>query len=198
MDRSSTNSLGRYEASPPDDLLEAWKLVFLRQRAFAEHAFDQLDLEGFFRVLAPGINSVGTIAQHMAGNMLSRWTDFLTTDGEKSTRNRDEEFAAAESTPQARTRILGLWANGWDMLNFTLEALSPDDLSRTVLIRSVPHPVHAAIVRQIDHYAFHVGQINVIARMIVGTDRWNWFTIPPGGSAAFNASMRSGPGPRLV
>lgn len=181
-----------YESELPLDTLAVWRQIFDRQRAFAEHAFGQLDDAGFFRVLAPGLNSVAVIANHVAGNLHSRFTDFLTTDGEKPDRDRDSEFVVPDPSPAARAEIMRRWDAGWATLFTTLDSLTPDDLSRTVLIRAVPHPVHAAVLRQLDHYSFHVGQINVIARQIVGTDRWKWFTLPPGGTKAFNERLMGG------
>ncbi|MEO0631910.1 MAG: DUF1572 family protein [Planctomycetota bacterium] len=170
--------------------------IFERQKAFAEHAFEQLDDEGFFKVLAPGLNSVAVIARHIASNLASRWTDFLTTDGEKSTRNRDAELAAlapdAASRSAIRAGVMRDWEAGWATLFATLDTLSANDLERTVLIRSKPHSAFAAALRQIDHYSFHVGQINIIARQIVGTANWHWFTVPPGGTAALNSRLMGG------
>jgi len=184
----------RYESPPPAGTIDTWRSVFERQRAFAEHAFDQLDDDGFFRVLAPGLNSVAVIANHIGGNLRSRFTDFLTTDGEKPDRDRDREFVVPHPSPAARGEIVERWEGGWATLFATLDALTPDDLPKVVLIRGVPHPVHAAVLRQLDHYSFHVGQINVIARQIVGTDNWQWFTLPPGGTKAFNERLAGGPG----
>ncbi|MBX3323428.1 MAG: DUF1572 family protein [Phycisphaeraceae bacterium] len=183
-----------YATPLPDDLIAVWRQVFERQQAFAEHAMKQLDDEGFFRAPGPGMNSIAIIVQHMAGNMLSRWTDFLTTDGEKPSRDRDAEFIAPEPTSSSRAALMARWNTGWAALSATLDALTPADLGRIVPIRSVPHPVHAAIARQLDHYAYHVGQINLIARLIVGTDRWQWFTIAPGATSAFNAKLFAGKG----
>lgn len=185
-----------YESGLPTDLLQTWRAIFERQKAFAEHAFDQLDDDRFFAVLTPGLNSVAVIARHMGANMLSRWTDFLTTDGEKQSRDRDAELEAfpANMTPkqrrETRAHIMQVWSRGWDTLFATLDSLTESDLSRTVTIRSAPHSVHGAIARQLDHYAFHVGQINLIARQLVGTDNWRWFTLPPGGTRAFNERVR--------
>ncbi len=181
-----------YESAPPSDSLALWRSIFERQKAFAEHAFGQLDDGGFFRVIAPGLNSVAVIANHMAGNMRSRFTDFLTSDGEKPDRDRDSEFASLDASTATRATVMDRWDAGWATLFGTLEALGPDDLARTVTIRSVPHTVNAAVLRQIDHYSFHVGQINVIARQVVGTDRWSWFTLPPGGTAEFNRRLMGG------
>ncbi len=184
----------RFTTALPSDLLPAIHALFTRQRSFAEHAFTQLDDEAFFRVLAPGLNSVGVIANHIAGNLRSRFTDFLTTDGEKPDRDRDAELIPPQPSAAARAKVMARWDAGWSTLFATLDALTPDDLHRTVLIRAVPHPVHAAILRQIDHYAFHVGQINILARMMVGTEHWKWFTLPPGGTKAFNERLMGPPG----
>jgi Protein of unknown function (DUF1572) len=174
----------------PDDMIQVWVQVFGRQKAFGEHAFNQLADDQFFTILAPGLNSCAIIANHLAGNMLSRWTDFLTSDGEKATRDRDSEFdAPSEHTPEQRAKIMERWERGWKVLFQTLNGLSIEDLSKTVTIRSVPHSVHAAVARQLDHYSFHIGQINIIARQLVGTESWEWFTLPPGGTKAFNEKL---------
>lgn len=169
------------------------RTVFARQKAFAEHALDQLSDEQFFTAIAPGLNSPAVIVQHLAGNLLSRWTDFLTTDGEKATRDRDAEFAAPHPEPfeqaGARARIMQQWDQGWQTLFATLDGLGDSDLARIVTVRTVEHSVVLAIARQVDHYAFHVGQLNVIARVMVGTANWKWFTLPPGGTRAFNAAL---------
>lgn len=184
-----------YEKGLGGDLVGVWASVFARQRAFGEHAFEQLDDEGFFRVVAPGLNSVGVIARHMGGNMVSRWTDFLTADGEKGERDRDAElepYSEAMSTnerAEARRGVMGEWERGWAALDGALGGLTESDAHRTVLIRGKPHSVAAAVARQLDHYAFHIGQINVIARQVVGTERWRWFTLAPGGTRAFNERM---------
>lgn len=185
----------RFTTALPSDLLPAIHELFTRQKTFAEHAFTQLDDEAFFRVLAPGLNSVAVIANHLAGNLRSRFTDFLTTDGEKPDRDRDAEFIPPQPSAAARAEIMARWDAGWSTLFSTLDTLTPADLHRTVLIRAVPHPVHAAILRQIDHYSFHIGQINILARMIVGTDNWIWFTLPPGATKAFNERLMGGSGP---
>ncbi|MCA9275248.1 MAG: DUF1572 family protein [Phycisphaerales bacterium] len=183
-----TNS--QYITPLPNDLIAVWISVFERQKAFGEHAFNQLSDEQFFTVLAPGLNSCAIIANHLAGNMISRFTDFLTTDGEKTDRDRDREFdPLSEHTPEERARVMARWEQGWGVLFATLGSLMIDDIGKTVTIRGVPHPIHAAIARQLDHYSFHIGQINIIARQLVGTDRWQWFTLPPGGTKAFNAKL---------
>ena len=182
-----------YQSALPRNEISVWIQVFERQKAFGEHAFNQLSDEQFFAVLSPGLNSCAIIANHLAGNMLSRWTDFLTTDGEKPTRDRDTEFdPPSEHTREERARIMERWESGWSVLFGTLGSLASDDLSKIVTIRSVDHPVHAAVLRQIDHYSFHIGQINIIARMQVGTESWQWFTLPPGGTKAFNQRLMDG------
>tara|TARA_A100001391_G_scaffold120362_5_gene81933 strand:- start:587 stop:1150 length:564 start_codon:yes stop_codon:yes gene_type:complete len=179
-----------YQAPLPNDMIKVWTQLFERQRAFAMHAFDQLDDEQFFAIPAPGLNSCAIIANHLAGNMLSRWTDFLTTDGEKPTRDRDHEFDPPTArTADERARIMKRLDQGWSVLFDALGSLTQADLGKTITIRTVEHPVHAAVLRQIDHYSFHIGQINIIARQLVGTDHWKWFTIAPGATKAFNQSL---------
>ena len=183
----------QYATTLPTDPIEAWKAVFLRQRAFGEHAFEQVTDADFFRAPCEGINSIAVIAQHMGGNLHSRFTDFLTADGEKPWRDREAEFAPPPATGDARAEILTRWVTGWQKLFRTLDALTPEDLSREVTIRAVPHTVPMAIARAIDHYAFHTGQMNVIARMFVGTNNWKWFTLAPGSTGAFNAQLMRKP-----
>lgn len=174
----------------PNDTIAAWRQVFGRQKSFGEHAFNQLNDEQFFVILAPGLNSCAIIANHIGGNAISRWTDFLATDGEKASRDRDGEFEPpAEHSAKARAQIMDRWEEGWATLFGTLDSLTTDDLSKIVTIRKVDHPVHAAVARAIDHYSFHIGQINIIARQLVGTDRWQWFTLAPGGTKAFNKEL---------
>lgn len=181
---------GNFEHGFEGDLLTTWKAIFERQQAFAENAIDQLDEDGFFRTPAPGLNSVAVIVQHIAGNLHSRWTDFLTTDGEKPSRDRDAEFADMPHTAASRAALLQRWSSGWSVLQATLGELAPEDLGRTVTIRTKPHTVHGAIARSMDHIAGHVGQIQILARWHVGPERWKWFTIEPAGSAAFNQRLR--------
>ncbi|MBL4697419.1 MAG: DUF1572 family protein [Phycisphaerales bacterium] len=179
-----------YQSPLPADTIALWRQVFTRQRAFATHAFDQLDDAQFFTILAPGINSCAIIANHLAGNMLSRWTDFLTTDGEKASRDRDQEFDhPTQHTADDRAKIMTRFDQGWATLFGALDALTNDDLNKAITIRSVEHTVNAAVIRQIDHYSFHIGQINIIARQLVGTDHWQWFTLAPGTTKAFNKEL---------
>ena len=179
-----------YSKGLTGDLIRGWVEVFRRQKAFAEHAFNQLDDVGFFASPGEGLNSVAVIVQHLAGNLKSRWSDFLTSDGEKDWRDRDAEFVPPDPSADGRAALMREWESGWQSLLDALGSLTPADVDNEVTIRGAPHSVHAAIARQLDHYGFHIGQINVIARMHVGADSWQWFTIPPGGTRAFNDAMR--------
>ena len=133
-------------------------------------------------------NSVATIVKHLAGNMRSRWTDFLTTDGEKPDRHRDMEF---EAPPVTRAELLELWENGWRLLFSALEPLSDADLARTVYIRSESHSVMQAIQRQVGHYAYHVGQIVYLAKHYRSAD-WKTLSVPRNRSAEFTEKVRRG------
>ena len=132
--------------------------------------------------LDPNTNSIAVIMKHVAGNLLSRWTDFLTTDGEKPWRNRDDEFV---DTFAGRAELLAAWERGWDCLRTALKGLRPEDLEKTVLIRGEPHSVPLALERSLSHTCYHIGQIVQVARVHAG-DKWNTLTIPRGGSEQFN------------
>lgn len=127
-------------------------------------------------------NSIAMIIKHLHGNMLSRWTDFLTTDGEKPGRNRDLEF---EESDLSHEQILQLWDEGWNCMLTAIRSLQETDLDRTVFIRNEPHIVIDAINRQLAHVPYHVGQIVYIGKMIL-KDKWESLSIPKGGSAAYN------------
>ena len=144
--------------------------------------------EALFTILDTESNSIAIIVKHMAGNMRSRWTDFLTTDGEKPDRNRDTEF---DEPPRTRTELMELWERGWKLLLSALEPLSDADLTRTITIRTEPHSVTQAINRQIAHYSYHVGQIVFLSRHFAG-DKWQTLTIPKKKSAEFNKKVASG------
>jgi hypothetical protein len=153
----------------------------------ADRAFAQLRDEDFFFRLSDHQCSIAAYVRHLSGNMRSRWTNFLSSDGEKPDRDRESEFA---ETPISRESLMQLWEDGWAALFGALASLQPADLERTVYIRNEPHSVIAAIVRQIAHYAWHVGQIALLAKHIKSLrgEPWDYLTIPPGGSAAFNRS----------
>ncbi len=165
-----------------DVLLELRKLKTQADRAMAQ--VSEADL---FAVLDPEANSIALIVKHMVGNMRSRWTDFLTSDGEKPFRERDREF---EREPgDTRDSILAAWEDGWRLVFDTIGALRPEDLGRTVTIRGEPHLVLEAINRQLTHYAGHVGQIVLLARHAAGP-AWKTLSIPRGQSKQFDVSKR--------
>ena len=146
----------------------------------------QLSDDQLFQKPKPGFNSVANLLRHLGGNLRSRWTDFLTTDGEKPDRNRDSEF---EDWDGDRESLIAFFNDGWSRFRQTLESLGERDLQATILIRGENHSVSQAILRSLTHVAYHVGQINLVARMIHDDDKtWNWMTIQPGQSKTFNES----------
>jgi hypothetical protein len=161
-----------------------------KYKAFGDKAVAQVTDEDFFRQLDPESNSIALVMKHIAGNMRSRWTDFLTTDGEKPDRNRDTEFEKAES--DTRESIVTRWETGWRALFDALEPLGSDDLQRTVSIRGEPHTVVQAINRQLTHYASHIGQIVFLAKHFTG-DRWRTLSIPRGKSREFEVTKEGTP-----
>lgn len=156
-------------------------------KAQADKAIAQTTDEHLFAALDPDSNSIAIIMKHMAGNMRSRWTDFLTTDGEKPDRERDSEFEL--SAADTRARILALWEDGWARVLGAVSSLTPADLSRTVTIRGEPHSVIEAINRQTTHYGAHVGQIVLLAKHYAGA-RWQTLSIPRGRSKEVDVSKR--------
>jgi hypothetical protein len=141
----------------------------------ADKAIAQVDDVQFFALLDPDANSIALIVKHVAGNMRSRWTDFLTTDGEKPDRHRDSEFEREGG--DTRDAIIARWNAGWDLLFNTITSLAPGDLGRTVTIRGEPHTVVQAINRQLSHYSAHVGQIVLLAKHYAGP-QWKTLSIP--------------------
>jgi hypothetical protein len=156
--------------------------AFRANKGWADKAVGQLPDEKLHIALDPNTNSIAVIMKHVAGNLLSRWTDFLTTDGEKPWRNRDDEFLDSFTT---RDELAAYWDSGWQRLFDSLDALSAADLCRTVTIRGEPHTVPLAIQRSLAHCGYHVGQIILIARILAGAN-WTTITIPRGASANFN------------
>jgi len=148
--------------------------MFRQYKQQAERAMAQVSDGQLFAVLDGEANSIALIVKHMAGNMRSRWTDFLTTDGEKPDRNRDSEF---EEPPATREEMMRLWEDGWRRVFAAIEPLTEADLTRTVTIRGEPHSVMQAIQRQIAHYAMHIGQIVLLAKHFAGAE-WKTLTIP--------------------
>lgn len=165
--------------------LEDSLALFRYYKGLAERAMAQVTDEQLLTVLDSEMNSIATIVKHMVGNMHSRWTDFLTSDGEKPNRNRDAEFI---DPPATREALLSVWENGWQCVLKALEPLSDQDLSRTVTIRGEAHSVMQAINRQIAHYAYHCGQIVLLAKHF-NHDEWESLTIPRGQSADLNRHM---------
>lgn len=169
-------------------LEDALKL-FRNHKQLGEKAIAQLDDEELFRTLDPESNSIALVVKHLAGNMRSRWTDFLTTDGEKPDRNRDSEFVLDKGT--TRAEVLGWWEEGWRTVFAAVEPLRPADLLREVAIRGEPHTVLMAINRQLAHYAHHIGQIVFLAKHIKSA-AWQSLSIPRGESETFNRKMQGG------
>jgi hypothetical protein len=162
--------------------------LFRQHKRLAEGAMGQATDEQLLATLDPETNSIATIVKHMSGNMRSRWTDFLTTDGEKSDRRRDAEFI---DPPPTRRDLLEAWEDGWKRLFETLESLSEEDLKRTITIRGEAHSVMQAVNRQVAHYGLHVGQIVLLAKHFRGND-WRPVSVPRGKSAEFNRQVASG------
>lgn len=157
-------------------------------KKLADKALAQLTDEEFFITLDEESNSVAVIMKHIAGNMFSRWTDFLTTDGEKPDRNRDMEFVIESGATKAE--IMDYWEKGWQRTFETLESLRPEDLMRTVTIRGEVHTVVQALNRQLAHYPYHIGQIAFLAKHFRTTD-WKSLSIPRNKSAEFNKYLET-------
>lgn len=164
--------------------------TFRAYKKLAEKALDQLRDEEYFIAIDDEANSIAVIMKHLAGNMLSRWTDFLTTDGEKPERNRDMEFVIEPQT--SRADVMAFWEKGWRRTFETVEALQPEDLMRTVLIRGEPHTVVQALNRQLAHYPHHIGQIVFLAKHFRSSD-WKSLSIPKNKSAEFNRYLEQKP-----
>lgn len=155
---------------------------FRSNKNWADKAIAQVTDDNLHVALDANTNSIAVIMKHVAGNLISRWTDFLTSDGEKPWRDRDNEFVDTFTT---RNEVLEYWESGWGRLFDSLAALSADDLSQSVTIRGEPHTVPLAIQRSLAHCAYHIGQIMLIARVLAG-ENWETITIPRGESAGFN------------
>src|SRR5579872_5638979 len=164
------------------DYLESTIKQFEYYRLLGEKAMEQLPEERLFWQYSEERNSIATIVKHLSGNMLSRWTDLLTTDGEKEWRNRDAEF---ENDIRTRDELLVIWNDGWECLLNTLKQLSADDLEKIIYIRNQGHTVMEAINRQLAHYPYHIGQIVYVAKMVSGNG-WQSLSIPKGNSKSFN------------
>ncbi|WP_268846025.1 DUF1572 domain-containing protein [Flavobacterium aestivum] len=163
--------------------LESVKKQFLYYKMLGEKAMEQLNPEQLFVATNEDTNSIAVIVKHLSGNMLSRWTDFLTTDGEKETRNRDAEF---ENDLHTKEEVLTAWNTGWDCLFAALDSLQPGQLSEIIYIRNEGHTVIEAINRQLAHYPYHIGQIIFYAKQLKNSE-WNSLSIPKNKSNSYNA-----------
>ena len=177
------DSLAKHYLADSLDSFKAYKKL-------AEKALAQLKDEEFFATVDEESNSVAVIMKHIAGNMLSRWTDFLTTDGEKPNRNRDMEFVIEPDT--RKNEMLDYWEKGWRCVFTALEPLQPEDMQKTVLIRGQEHTVVQAINRQMTHYAYHIGQIVFLAKHFRSAE-WTSLSIPKNRSAQFNTYVSQTP-----
>jgi len=170
------------------DYLDEAGRGFRHLKKLADKAIAQVSDEDFFQAPDPESNSIALIVKHIAGNLRSRWADFLTTDGEKTDRHRDQEFEIADT--ETRTAIVDDWEQGWSLVFETMASLTPADLEKTVFIRAEPHTVLKAIQRQLTHNAYHVGQIVFLAKHCRSVN-WKTLSIPRGKTEEFNAKMRA-------
>jgi hypothetical protein len=168
--------------------LEDSLTLFRYYKKLAERAMEQVTDEQLFALLDDEANSIAIVVKHMAGNMRSRWTDFLTSDGEKPDRNRENEF---EDPPATRETLMKLWEQGWNHLFTAIEPLSDPDMDRTITIRGEAHSAMQAINRQIAHYSYHCGQIVLLAKHF-HYGQWKSLTIPRGKSTDFNKRVGAG------
>jgi len=174
------------DQSPAQHYLADALRTFRYYKKLAEGAFAQINDEDFFKTLDKESNSIAVNVKHMAGNMISRWTDFLTTDGEKPERDRDMEFEMLPGT--TKDDLLAYWEYGWERVFDAIGPLRPDDLMHTVRIRGEDHTVIQAINRQLAHYAYHVGQIVFLAKHFKSSE-WQSLSVPRNKSAEFNARL---------
>jgi len=174
----------QFTTSYMDDSLS----LFRYYKKLGDRAMAQVSDEQLFLQIDEEANSIAIVVKHVAGNMRSRWTDFLASDGEKPSRNRDSEFA---DPPATREALLNLWEEGWWCLFCALEPLTDADLARTITIRGEAHSVMQAVNRQLAHYPYHVGQIVLLARHFA-KDKWESLSIPKSRSAEFNSKVAAG------
>ncbi len=166
------------------DIIESIEGEYRRYRSLGERTLDQLDADQLVARPTEASNSIATLVWHISGNLESRFTDFLTTDGEKPWRERDDEFAVRDATPE---EIRAKWNRGWDVLMTALSELNDEDLRRTVTIRGIELTVADALLRSVAHTASHVGQMTFQGKVLAG-GAWEWLSIAPGGTAAYNAN----------
>ena len=167
--------------------LESVKKQFLYYKTLGEKAMGQLEPEQLFVSINKDTNSIAAIVKHLSGNMLSRWTDFLTSDGEKEWRNRDAEF---EETIETKEELLANWNKGWDCFLDNLNSLQAEQLSQIIYIRNEGHTVIEAINRQLAHYPYHIGQIVFYAKMLKNSE-WTSLSIPKNKSNSYNSEKFS-------
>jgi hypothetical protein len=160
------------------------KDTFSQYKALAEKALEQVSANRINWYFHNDSNSIAIIVKHMSGNLVSRFTDFLTTDGEKEWRDRDGEFVDDVADKE---QLMHIWDKGWTVLFDTLDSLTPEDMTKTVVIRGEEHTVMEALNRQIAHHAYHVGQIVYLSRMLA--EEWTSLSIPKGKSTQFNTRM---------
>ncbi len=177
--------LGHSTLMPKETYIQISTREFKRMKGLADGAFAQVTLEQFFAAPSEGDNSIAVIVKHVGGNLVSRWTDFLTTDGEKPGRNRDSEFEITATDTQQT--LIRQWESGWAALFCALEPLFDTDLERIITIRGEQFSVLQAINRQLTHYSYHVGQIVYVAKHYAASS-WCSLSIPLGKSAQFNAN----------
>jgi len=155
---------------------------YKRYKNLLEKAVEQVSDEDFFKQFGAQDNSIAIIVKHISGNLLSRFTDFLTTDGEKEWRNRESEFQVSEIT---KAELMEMWKRAWQVLEEAVFSLNPEDMKKMVTIRGVAFTVEEALARSLAHFSYHVGQITYLAKHFAG-DNWKYLSIPPGGSSAYN------------
>ena len=173
-------------------MLKDFQDEFERYKVIGRKAIDQLSDDAINQVVGPNNNSVGMIIRHISGNLVSRFTDFLASDGEKPWRNRDAEFADVRYD---REQVSAMWARGWEVLEKELATLTDADLQKRVYIRGQPFAVHEALARSLAHVSYHVGQIVLLARILASSE-WQWITIPKGKSQEYNRNPIHEKGPR--
>ena len=166
-----------------NNYLESVKKQFLYYKTLGEKAINQLEENQLFVSLNEDTNSIATIVKHLSGNMISRWTDFLTTDGEKEWRNRDAEFDETITTKQ---ELLATWNKGWDCFFEAFDSVKPNQLATIIYIRNEGHTIQDAINRQLAHYPYHIGQIIFYAKMLKTND-WESLSIPKNKSNSYNS-----------
>jgi len=172
-----------------DSYLHSVKKQFEYYKTLGEKTFEQIPAKKLFWQLNNESNSIAMIVKHLNGNMLSRWTDFLTTDGEKEWRKRDEEF---DNDIKTKTELLSKWNEGWNCLFKAINPLTENNLDKEIYIRNMGHSVTEAINRQLAHYSYHIGQI-VFMGKVIKNEKWNSLSIPKGKSKEYNKDKFSKP-----